>query len=70
MCAILEHTAAGQSESVAVRKFFRSDVESVESIGSISAVLEQIFFGLGKFFAAFLLSEAIAPASDPCRLNG
>lgn len=32
-------------------KFLAADVESVEGIGAVGAVLEQVFFGLGEFLA-------------------
>ena len=53
-----------------VREFLAAYVKSVEGIGAIGAVFEQVFFALGEFFAGFILAEAVAPAADPCRLNG
>ena len=52
------------------RKLFRADVESIESVGAVGAVFEQVFFALGKFLSGFILAEAIATATDTCRLNG
>ena len=42
------------------REFFATDVESIESIGAIGSVFEQVFFALGKFFAGFVFAEAVA----------
>ena len=47
-----------------------SDVESIESIGAVGAVFEQVFLGLRKLFPCLVLAEAIATASDTCGLNG
>ena len=52
------------------RKLFAADVEGIESIGAVGAVFEQVFLGLRKLFAGLILAEAVAPAADPCRLNG
>ena len=50
-------------------EFLATDVESIECIGAVGAVFEQVFFGLSEFFTAFVLAEAIAPASDPGGLD-
>ena len=52
------------------RELFATDVESIEGIGSVSAVFEQVFFALGKFFTGLVFAEAVASATDPCRLYG
>ena len=57
-------------ESVSVRKFLAADVESIESICAVGAVLEEVFFALGKFLAAFVFSEAVATAAHAGCLNG
>ena len=57
-------------ESVSVRKFLAADVESIESICAVGAVFEEVFFTLGKFFAAFVFAEAVAAAAHAGCLNG
>ena len=52
------------------RKFFCSDVESIESVCAVGAVFEQIFFRFGKFLAAFVFSETVAAAAYAGCLNG
>ena len=51
-------------------ELFAADVESVESIGAVGAVFEQVFLGLRKFLSGFVLAEAIATTSDAGGLNG
>ena len=51
-------------------KFLAADVESIESVCAVGAVFEQVFFRLGKFFAAFVFSEAVAAAAHAGCLNG
>lgn len=53
-----------------VREFLGTDVEGIESVGAFGAVFEQVFFELGEFFAGFVFAEAVASATDPCRLYG
>lgn len=45
-------------------ELFAADIESVESIGGICAVFEEVFLGLWLLFHGLVLSEAIAPAFD------
>jgi hypothetical protein len=47
-----------------------SDVERVESIGAIGVVFEKVFLGLRVLLHGLVLSEAVAPAFDPGRLDG
>ena len=58
------------TEGIAVRKFLRSDVEGVESVRAVCAVLQQIFLRLGEFLAALVLAESVAAAHDSSRLDG
>ena len=58
------------TEGIAVRELFTADVEGVESVGAVGAVLQQVFFGLSEFLAALVLAEAVAPAHDSRRLDG
>ena len=46
------------------RELFATDVESIESVGAVGAVFEQVFFALGKFLAGLILAEAVAPIGD------
>lgn len=48
-----------------VWEFLCTDVEGIESVGAVGAVFEQVFFGLGKFFAGLVFADAVAPATDP-----
>ena len=57
-------------ESVTIWKFFAADVESIESVCAVGAVFEEVFFTLGKFFAAFVFSETVAAAAYAGCLNG
>lgn len=58
------------TERITVREFFAADVERVEGIGAVGAVLQQVFFGLSEFLAALVLAEAVAPAHHARRLDG
>ena len=68
-----------------VKEFLGTDAEGIESVGAIGAVFEQVFLGLRKFascgvnfsgiqrfsiLAGLVFAEAVAPATDPCRLYG
>lgn len=44
------------ARSYVVRKFLAADVESIEGIGSVGAVFEQVFFGLCEFFSGFVFA--------------
>ena len=52
------------------REFFAADVESIESVGAVGAVFEEVFFRFGKFLAAFVLAKAVAAAAHSGCLNG
>ena len=53
-----------------VRKFLAADVESIESVGAVGAVFEEVFFRFGKFLAAFVLAETVSAAAYAGCLNG
>lgn len=53
-----------------VWEFLCTDVEGIESVGAVGAVFEQVFLGLCQFLAGLVFAEAVAPATDPCRLYG
>ena len=57
-------------ESVSIWEFFTTDVESIESVGAVGTMFEQVFFRFGKFFAAFVFAETIAAAAYAGCLNG
>ena len=46
------------------RELFAADVESIESIGAVGAVFEQVFLRLGKFLARLVFLEAVATIGD------
>ena len=66
----LQNSRSREAERIPIRKFLRSDVEGIESVGAVGAVFEQVFFGLRKFLAGLVFAEAVASATDPCRLYG
>ena len=68
--ATLQNSRCRERITFPIRKFFRSDVESIESVGAVGAVFEEVFFRFGKFFAAFVFSEAVAAAAHTGCLNG
>lgn len=53
-----------------VGEFLATDVEGIESVGAVGAVFDQVLLGLRKFIARLIFAEAVASATDPCRLNG
>ena len=57
-------------ESVSIRKFLATDVESIESVCAVCAVFEEVFFRLGKFLAAFVLAETVLAVAHVGCLNG
>ena len=46
------------------------DVEGIESVCAVGAVLEQVFLGLGEFLPTLVLAEAISATADPSGLQG
>ena len=40
-----------------LREFLAADVEGVEGIGAVGAVLEEVFFRLGLFLHGLVLAE-------------
>ena len=67
---LLQNSCCRKSITFPIRKFLRSDVEGVESVGAVSAMLEQILLALGRFLAAFVLAETIAATAHAGCLNG
>ena len=53
-----------------IRELLAANVESIESVGAVGAVFEQVFLGLGELFARLILAEAVAPVGDTGGLNG
>ena len=46
------------------REFLGTDVEGIEGIGAVGAVFEEVFFGLGEFFAGLVFAEPVAASAD------
>ena len=53
-----------------VREFFTADIKSIESVGAVRAVFEQVFFRFCEFFAGFILAETVKSLADLCGLIG
>ena len=51
-------------------EFGTSDIERVESVCAIGAVLQEVFFRFGEFLSAFVFAEAVSATTDTCRLKG
>lgn len=51
------HSRGWDEAAVVLGEFLATDVESVEGIGAVCAVFEEVFFGLRKFLTAFVLAE-------------
>ena len=47
-----------------------ADIEGVEGIGAVGAVLEEVFFGLGLLLHGFVFAEAVASALHAGTLDG
>lgn len=60
----LNNTAHRQREGIVEWELFATDVESIEGIGAVGSVFEQIFFALGELFAGLVLAEVVAPFGD------
>ena len=68
--AFLEYPADGDGGSGALGEFGTADVEGVESICAVGAVLEQVFLGLGEFLPTLVLAEAVSATAGPSGLQG
>ena len=66
----LEYPADGDVGGATLGEFGTADVESIESVCAVGAVLEQVFLGLGEFLPTLVLAEAVSAAADPCGLQG
>jgi hypothetical protein len=53
-----------------LREFLAPDVEGVESIGAVGAMLEEVLLRLWILFRRLVLSEPVAATFDAGRLNG
>ena len=51
-------------------ELFAADIEGVEGICAVGAVLEEVFFGLRLLLHGFVFSEAVAPALHSGGLDG
>lgn len=65
----LQNPRCRKSITFPVRKFLRSDIQRIEGIRAVGAELKEVFLSLGKSFAAFVLSEAVAAAAHAGCLN-
>ena len=66
----LEYPADGDGDGGLLGELGTADVEGVESLCAVGAVLEQVFLGLGEFLPTLVLAEAVSAAADPCGLQG
>ena len=53
-----------------VGELFAAYVEGVEGVGAVGAVFEEVFLGLGEFFAGLVFAEAEAATGDSGGLDG
>ena len=51
-------------------EFLAADVESVEGIGAVGAVFEEVFFGLRLLLHGLVLAEAVTSSLHSCGLDG
>ena len=65
-----EHSAGVDTKGITERKLLTANVEGVESVRTVRAVLEQVFLILGEFLAALIFAEAVAATHDSRRLDG
>ena len=49
---------------------FTTDIQRIEGICAVGAVFEEVFFALGKFFAAFVLAETVLAVAHVGCMNG
>ena len=70
MAQFSRYAGHGEGEAVVEGELFAADVEGIEGVGAVGAVFEQVFFGLGEFFAGLILAEAVATIGDAGSLDG
>ena len=68
--SLLGNSADNDGRKVILGEFGAADVESVESVCAVGAVLEQVCLGLGEFLPTLVLAEAVSATADPCGLQG
>ena len=66
----LEYPADGDGDGGLLGELGATDVEGIESVCAVGAVLEQVFLGLGEFLPSLVLAEAVSATADPCGLQG
>ena len=66
----LHHTTNWSVHDVVNGELLATDIEGVESVGTVGAVFEEVFLGFGEFLARLVLAEAVAPSAHSCRLDG
>ena len=69
MCNNLHHATGVDGIEVVLWELLAADVEGVEGIRAIGAVLEEVLLGLVIFFAGLVLAEAVASSFHACRLD-
>lgn len=65
----LGNSADNDRRKVILRELGAADVEGIESVRAICAVLQEVFFCFGKFLSAFVLAEAVPATRNACRLE-
>lgn len=48
---LLENATHRHSHDISDREFLATDIEGVESVGSVGAVFEEVFLGFGELLA-------------------
>ena len=51
-------------------EFLATDIEGVESVGTVGAVFEEVFLGFGELLAWLVPTEAVATSAASCWLDG
>ena len=53
-----------------LRELFTTDIEGVESVGSVGSVFQKILLRFGQFLAGLVLTETESASGDACGLDG
>lgn len=68
--SLLHHPTSSDGIDVVLWELLAADVESVEGVGAIGAMLEQVLLGLRVFLLRLVLAEAVAATFHASRLDG
>lgn len=60
----LQNSRSRHAKRIVEGEFFTADVESIEGVGAVGAMFEQVFLALGKFLTGFVFLEAVATVGD------